>query len=251
MFVGAALGVAGVVSAGTAVGIAGVGAGLTSAYMGSKAAGDAADAQAGAAADANRLQWDMYQQTRQDQMPWMNVGKTALQKLPGMIEEGPGDFYSSPGYQFRLDEGNRAIDAGLASRGLYGSGKALKDLSRFNQGMASDEYGRFLSQWMQMKLNPTQSLAGVGQSTAQGLGAAGMNTANVMGGNTIAAGNARASGYINQQNAITGGVNDLMGAAGTYWGNQQQQQQAYNAMPNPYPAGSNFEMGVGQYGSMY
>jgi hypothetical protein len=46
-----------------------------------------------------------------------------------------------PGYQFRQAEGEKALQRGASAKGLSLSGGALKDLSRFNQGLASEEYG--------------------------------------------------------------------------------------------------------------
>lgn len=51
------------------------------------------------------------------------------------------DFKADPGYQFTLDEGNKALDRAQSARGGFYSGAALKEASRYNTGMASNEYG--------------------------------------------------------------------------------------------------------------
>lgn len=55
-----------------------------------------------------------------------------------------------PGYQFREQQGLRALGTNQAARGQYFSGKALKELTRFGQGLAdqsyNDEYQRLLQQ---------------------------------------------------------------------------------------------------------
>ena len=51
------------------------------------------------------------------------------------------DYKEDPGYQFRLAEGNRAIDKGALARGDFYSGGTGKALVEYNQDMASQEYG--------------------------------------------------------------------------------------------------------------
>ena len=58
-------------------------------------------------------------------------------------EDRYGGFYASPGYQFRLDEGGRAVDRSASARGLLLSGAQNKALTRFGQGEASNEFGNY------------------------------------------------------------------------------------------------------------
>jgi len=51
------------------------------------------------------------------------------------------DFQRDPGYQHRLDEGQRMIEGSAAARGSLKSGQTLRDLTSFAQGEASQEYG--------------------------------------------------------------------------------------------------------------
>ena len=51
------------------------------------------------------------------------------------------DYVRDPGYQFRKDEGNKAIDRGQAARGGFYSGGAIKEAQRFAQGLATEEFG--------------------------------------------------------------------------------------------------------------
>jgi hypothetical protein len=50
------------------------------------------------------------------------------------------DYQEDPGYQFRLAQGNRGIEASAAARGNTLSGATLKALSEYNSGQASQEY---------------------------------------------------------------------------------------------------------------
>lgn len=56
---------------------------------------------------------------------------------------------STPGYQFRLDQGMKAVDASLAGRGLRGSGQQIKAMTEYGQGFASQEYDSALNRYMQ------------------------------------------------------------------------------------------------------
>ena len=106
--------------------------------------------------------------------PYQQAGTSSLDQLllslglpntQGQSPEGRdfSAFYQSPGYQFRLGEGIKAVERSAASRGLFQSGKTIKDIQRFGEGLASEEYGRY-----------TGLLAGLSQ---QGLSATGTNVA--------------------------------------------------------------------------
>lgn len=74
-------------------------------------------------------------------------------------------FFQSPDYQFRLQEGTRALEQSAAARGLLRSGQTLKGITEYGQGLAASGYSDYM--------NRLASLAGVGQSattTTAGLG---------------------------------------------------------------------------------
>jgi hypothetical protein len=60
---------------------------------------------------------------------------------------GKDDFEDDFGYQFRRDEGTRGVEQSAAARGSVLSGGTLKELTRFNQGLASDEVDRAHGRW--------------------------------------------------------------------------------------------------------
>lgn len=213
------------------------GAVVVSSAIGSSAAKGAAKTQAAAADRAAELQNEQFQQTRQDQMPWLRAGEQALNKLIPMTDYqkfGMSQFQQDPGYAFRLSEGQKALDRSAAARGGLISGAALKAAGRYGQDMASQEYQNAFNRYQierNAQLAPLQSLAGVGQTTAAQLGQTGAaNAANV--GNLITgAGAAQAAGQIGQANAITGGL-------GTYL-NYSQGNALLNALRTPQTAGIN------------
>jgi len=198
------------------MGLAG-GASLLSGFMGSKSASDAANAQVAASDRASQLQYEMYLQSRKEMLPWMQAGGRALGNLESAIKAGPGEFTQSPGYQFRLAEGEKALMRQRAAMGNVASGSTGKALQRYGQDYASNEYDKFLSRYYD-RLKPLQSLAGVGQTTATNIGQQGMATGQIMGNYGMQAGNARAGGYINSSNAWTdamqGGVNAIGSSMG-------------------------------------
>ena len=54
-----------------------------------------------------------------------------------------------PGYQFRLDQGVKAIDQSAAAKGTLRSGGTLKDIMGYGQDLASQEYGNAFNRALQ------------------------------------------------------------------------------------------------------
>ena len=174
---------------------------------GADAASQAAKAQQAAAAEAARISKEQYDQTRADYAPWRNTGSSALDMLARTygLNGQPADrsaFFTSPGYEFRRDEGLKAVDRGAAARGLLHSGAAVKAEQRFGEGLAASEYD---SWW-----NRLAGVAGVGQAAVGGTAAAGANASNNISQAYTAAGNARASSYANTGSAINSGLNNVL-----------------------------------------
>jgi len=125
---------------------------------------------------------------------------------------GGDKFQQDPSYQFRVDEGVKALDRSAAARGMLQSGATLKGITRFGQREGSQEYQNAFNRYQverAAKLNPLQSLMGSGQSAANvmtgNVGQFGQNeSANIYG-----AGQARASGYIGSANALSNALNQV------------------------------------------
>ena len=199
-----------------------------SAYLGSQAAGSAADTQAAASDRASQISNEQFQQTRADQMPLLKAGERALGKLEGAVDYTPfgmDQFQADPGYVFRLKEGQKALDAQAAARGGLISGNALRAAVGYGQEMGSQEYTNAFNRYQTeraSKLAPLQSLAGVGQTTAANLGAAGAANAGAMGNYLTGGAAARAAGQVGAANAFTSGL-------GTYL-NYNQGNNLINAL---------------------
>lgn len=79
---------------------------------------------------------------------------------PEGTQRAQAAFQASPGYQFQLDQGLEALNRSAASRGMLASGNNSQDLMRFGQGLANQEYGKYLT--------GLGSLADAGMGAAQG-----------------------------------------------------------------------------------
>jgi hypothetical protein len=95
----------------------------------------------------------------------------------------------------------------------------LKGITNYAQGAASQEYQNAFNRYQvnrSNQLNPLQSILNQGQSAANTLtsaaGVQGTNQANT----TMAAGQARASGYVGGANALSGALGTLGNAALNY-----------------------------------
>ena len=204
------------------------GAVVTSAAIGSQAAKSAAKTQSSAANRAADLQQQQFERQVELQEPWRQAGITALNKLTPLATEytpfGMDQFQQDPGYAFRMSEGMKALERSAAARGGLLSGGMLRGAQRYGQDLASQEYMNAFNRYQaerNARLNPLQSLAGVGQTATNQLGQAGQTMASNVGQALGAAGQARASGYI-------GGANALSQGLGTYL-NYQQGQNYLNA----------------------
>jgi hypothetical protein len=150
-----------------------------------------------------------------------------------------------PGYGFRMSEGLKALDRSAASRGGLLSGATLKGAQQYGQGLASQEYQNAFNRYQTNRanvLNPLQSLAGVGQSTATALGTAGANMASNV-GNTLMSnagnvGNAAMASAGAQQSAYGGAANIL----GRLYGR--------TPITDPYATGQQLSNQYG-YGNVY
>lgn len=114
------------------------------------------------------------------------------------------DFYASPDYKFRLQEGMKAIERSAAARGGLRSGATMKAIGNYSQGVAAGEWGNYV--------NRLSALAGIGQQATQDTAQIGQNYAGNMSNIYGNAGNARASAYANTGNAINQGVTNVAAA---------------------------------------
>lgn len=211
-------------------------ASLVSGVMGSQAASNAADAQLSAAREAIAEQRRQFDLTRSDFEPYRTAGRTGLQSLMSQmgLQGGTGtllqpfsmaDFQADPGYQFRISEGEKALERASKARGMFDSGSAYKDLLRFNSDQASQEYGNAFNRNLtnrQTIYNMLAGLSGTGQTATGQTATAGSNAANNISQIQQSAGNAAAAGQVASSNAWTNAISQGLNA----W-NQQQWMDRY------------------------
>ncbi len=139
-------------------------------------------------------------------------GYVAPNENPGGVAGGY-NFQTDPGYNFRIGEGQRAIERGAAAAGGLLSGGYGRRLTRYAQDYASNEYTNVY--------NRISNIAGLGQVSAGQSGNAAMMAGQQMGNAASNAGAARASGYTAQGN-IWG---DALRSGGQFldewWGNRK------------------------------
>jgi hypothetical protein len=220
---------------------------IGSSLIGSNAASNAADVQAGASDRSVALQRQQYEENVARQKPFYDVGVNALPELVAASKYTPFDmtqFQADPGYAFRLSEGQKALERSAAARGGLLSGATGKALVRFGQESGSQEYTNSFNRYLAeraAKLNPLQSLTGMAQTTANTLGNAGQTMASNVGEAIGSGAAARASGYVGGANALTGGLGQYL--------NYTNNQNLANALasrgyglsdPNAHPGGTLF-----------
>lgn len=90
--------------------------------------------------------------------PYLSGGESGISALQSGFD--PSQLESDDGYQFRLQQGQDALEKSLAARGLSSSGAALKAAQEYGQGTAAQAYNDAYSQW----LAKNSGLANYGQN---------------------------------------------------------------------------------------
>jgi hypothetical protein len=230
------------------------GSALAGGMIASSGAKSAASTQAASADRAADLNWQQYQQTREDQAPWRAAGTTALSSLTGGLQPGGefaksfsmNDYQADPGYQFRLDQGEKGINNAATARGSRYSGATLKALARFNSDQASQEYGKAYDRFnndVGTRFNRLATVAGIGQTAIQQTAAAGTSAAATTGQAIQDAGTARASGYVGTGNAMNG----ALGQVGNYYALKSLLPKSQGFDPYQYDPPTNYGTGGGKY----
>ena len=196
--------------------------------------------------------------------PYSATGETATTALNDQINNGQfsgqptlDQLQMDPGYAFRLQQGQLALDRSAAARGGVTSGGQLKALSDYTQGSASQEYQNAFNRFETSQQNNFSDLntlanTGLSASNAQGgnlinaaqyggtanlnaqqyQGTSQQNAADLTASNTINAANssanyltqganAAAAGTVGSANATTGaisGATNAISGAGTLYG---------------------------------
>ena len=128
------------------------------------------------AAENLAFQREMADAQREDFAPWREAGQQALSQIQegiktGAFDVGAVNVRADPGYQFRMDEGVKALDSSAAARGRLLSGAQQKGVNQYAQNLASQEYANAYSRQANdkaRKFNMLSSLSSGGQASAAG-----------------------------------------------------------------------------------
>jgi hypothetical protein len=215
------------------IGVA-IGGSVLNAGLGYLGATNAANTQAQSAANALAFQKQAFQ-TSQDQInsaktnfqPYLQAGNQATYTL-GQLMGGGGSFggggasgswggsgntapdyssfFNSPDYNFAQSQGQKGVINAANAQGIGLSGGTLKDLSQFNSGLATQQYGNYFNRLMGLSNMGANAASGLG-NLATGQANNATNAATGIGNTTMGMGQAQASGIVGGTNAITGAVN--------------------------------------------
>jgi hypothetical protein len=221
-----------------------IGTGVLSAgaslYGSSQAASGAKDA-----ADQQKM---MYQITRSDLDPFRQTGINALapaynlatagptaggrdyidlayQNIPGRMTQA--ELEATPGYQWNLAQGLKAVQGAAAARGLGVSGASLKGAGTYASGLADSTYKtqfdirqKQFEDYLNLntgqqgnltnQFNRLSTIATLGANAAAQTGTQGTALANQSGKYLESAGLANAAGTRGVANALTGAANNYM-----------------------------------------
>jgi hypothetical protein len=214
-----------------------VGGAVVGGVVSSSAAGKAADAQTAAAQMSTDEQRREFDATQANLKPFRDAGLSVLPELQSGTAPGGefnrnftlADFTKDPGYQFRMDQGQQALERSAAAGGGLLSGGTGKALQQYGQDYASGEYSNTYNRFnndQTTRFNRLSALAGTGQTATNTVATLGAQTSANIGENYVGAGNAKAAGYVGQANAVNNGISSL--------GDFYLQQQFLNKVPQPY-----------------
>lgn len=214
-------------------GVAIAGGSVASGLIGANASKQASKAQVAATEKANATEREIFDRQVALQEPFrqaelakqrelmqrLGIGGDTGSGAYGDLSSGfmPANFMTQmdPGYNFRFEEGMKALERKMSASGMTQSGAAQKAAIRYGEDYASNEFMNAFNRYQTGRNATLNPLMGGSASTnylSTALGSMGGRIAE----NQIGAGNAQAAGYVGGanawSNAITGGLGAFMGA---------------------------------------
>lgn len=191
-----------------------------SAVVGAGASVAGASMQAKSTKKASDVQERMFDQTREDLLPYNTAGQDATKQLSNRLVELTSPIVmdqetleKTPGYQFNLTQGLKSVQNSAAARGLGSSGAAFKGAASYATGLADSTYQ---NQFNNANTNQTNAfnrlmgVAGLGESAAAQTGAYATQTGQSIGNNMIQGGNAQAAGINGAAASFNNGVGNML-----------------------------------------
>lgn len=211
-------------------------AAVGSAAIGAYSANKASKAQQQAQREASAAEERMFNRQMELQEPFRTAGVNALPELVEASRYTPfnyNTYQTDPGVGFRFREGLKALEASKAAGGMLRSGNTLRGVTQFGQDLMSQEYTNAFNRYQAeraARLNPLQSLVGMGQTNAATMANQAGQYGQSMAQGAATMGNIRASGYMNTANALAGGIGQYL----NYRQNQDFMDKYFKRQP---PAG--------------
>ena len=230
---------------------------LVSGFMGAKSQESAAEAQVSGNIEAARLQAEAQRESIAEQrrqydisrgdileergyqragaLPYREAGQQALGQLRGVFGgdvDPTAALEATPGYQFQLAQGQRALETSAAARGGLLSGRALQESQQLGQGLAQGTYRNYLSDLFKMA-GYGPAVSGVGQGMTGQLGSLGQAAAGNISGALMQGGQVQANLAAQSGQALSsayaanpwgGALNQAMNLGVGYLGSQSYRQ---------------------------
>lgn len=214
----------------------GVAAAVGGAYIASQGAQSAASTQAGAQQQSAATQRQLMRQLQRNQNPYMQAGRGATVGLRNLFGSNgsmnkayqnfsfdPSHLSKMPGFNFQLQQGDRALQSSDATTVGALSGAAMKDLMKFNQGLANtyeqQYYNQALSNYQTNQqnyygnqnniFNRLNQISSLGENAAANTGNQTAQLGTGVAQAQAAAGASEAAGQIGSSNAYAGAANTI------------------------------------------
>lgn len=212
------------------------GAAVVGGYLSSQGAQNAAQTQAGAAANAQNISQNEFNQITAQEQPFMLGGTSSLKQLDYLLGNGtPGQYKGltttgggfgsllqpftadtfqqlSPAYNFQRQQGMQGVLNSDASGAGALSGAAQKDLMGFNQNFANTSFANAFNMYQTQQGNIYDRLAGIaqlGQNAAANTGQQGTALAGQAAQSATNVGTALAAGQVGAANAYANTASSL------------------------------------------
>lgn len=170
---------------------------------------------------ANQLLADQFWQTRQDNLPLMELRNALLPNIKSLALQDSNvtaaEAMADPGYQFGLNQGSRLLQGSAAARGGLHSGAAMKALTKFGNDYATTKFNDVFNRKQTVvgnNFNRMTGAAGLGQAGYNQVNQAGANYASGVGGNILNNANFQGAAGLAQSNIIGNAVNRLSSYSG-------------------------------------
>ena len=191
--------------------------------------------QSGAASKGQAQAQRQFEMQRNDLGPYREAGLAPLQAQQALLglqgqpaaDAAMAQFQQSPGYQWQMDEGQRAVESSAAAQGLLRSGATLKALQERGQGLANQDFGSYYAR--------LSDLTKLGQTSAAGGAANAAYSADA----ALKGANAQSSIYSNMASNLGGTANTLL---------NNQAVQSWLKGPPPFGAPGSMPFGMGSGG---